>query len=1423
MVGDPWADFPDEPGSKIDPFAEFPDAPGAKGSKPKRQPKIIREGVAVQPVDGDTLRPDAGPNWRVFGIDAPELQQPGYMRDGSTVPVGQQSRYSLQGLVDGQPVNLGPQQGASYGRPVGPVAIGGNDIGQTMIRDGGAFAAPDYLGDDPARRFDYLQAERLARLNKLGVHDAYVQEPAEYRSAPDAVPDKQTVARFWDEPTPFAGMRPEAEKQYLDMLLGDGTVEQVVQFLESQGGFNVDPAEVQAFISKREAAKAKGEQINVDGVPYRVLPPPLTDVGDGALGAGVRSYAGGLLADGLDEIGAVADTLGATPGRENVWNSDSRLADIWANNQRQNASILGFDEFANPDLTTAGKIAGAVTTGFAIPYGAGATTVPALARAGGAFGAAEGFLGSDGGIGERITSGIVGAGAGAALNAVGGKALQAALPAIGRGVQRLRGRDGVQPELQPSQLAPEAPASSGETAPPLPPQPMAMASDEPSVAGRVRDVIDLAPSARPQRMDESLSDGQMRARAENIEPQDVLPVPSNAVDQIDDTLPVVDETQPFGALEAVEDWPSDTITRAGNIDVARLDAPQDIARALQTTVDRVGFDAATRGRVTHAETERLAEQMGMSADTLLARRKGQAFNAEEALAARQILAKSANELVNMAKRVRGLEDPGDEMLVQFRQAWMRHVAIQEQVAGATAEAGRALQQFKMTASAKAVRGQVLGAMVRAGGGRDNLMNAAEALIEAVEAGPGVFNTLAHQATKPKLKDKLSELYTNMLLSGPQTHVVNVSSNTLTSLAQIPEYAAGALVGGARQAFTRNAVDRVTASEVGARAFGLLQGAREGASMFASALRSGEASDFISKIEGNEFRAISGVKGEVIRIPSRFLIAEDEFFKGVARRMEMSAQAVRVARNEGLKGSTLKARIADLTANPTDEMMETAFDYGRYLTFQRKLGPIASKVSAITGDSMIAKVILPFVRTPTNLLKFAAERSPAAPAMREWRKDFAAGGARRDMAIARSVVGTGFGFAVYEAALSGHISGAAPKDQAKARLFYADGRKPYSVRIGDQWFSYKRMDPFATTLGVAADMATLPEGMSEKQRDDKATLLVASILGNLEDKSWLSGVSSLLAAINEPDRYADKFVARLVGSFLIPTGVAQVARNVDPVQRETEGVRDVLMNRLPWASKQLMPRRDIWGREIRSEGGLGPDILSPVWVSTQLNDPVNTELIQLDYAPSYPNRTIGGVELSAEDYDKYTALAGKAAYDQLSETVATPEWRSLDDAGKVKAAKKIVSEARRDARSQLFNGGDDDPWSAFPDAKREQLAKDPFNDFPDAPQRDVIGRLETAIPGVRFTSGFRSREYQEDMKHRGYKPADNSPHLEGGALDMLPPAGRSMEWLKAQVRRLEPQASLLIHDGHLHAEFPDWQGAPVIGNAKGRGFDNPAAR
>lgn len=750
-----------------------------------------------------------------------------------------------------------------------------------------------------------------------------------------------------------------------------------------------------------------------------------------------------------------------------------------------------------------------------------------------------------------------------------------------------------------------------------------------------------------------------------------------------------------------DDWNPATLAKVGNVRVDKLDSPQEISRALKVGHDVAGgFDSSRRGVITQAETEALASDLGMTADDLLTRRKGQALNAEEALAARRILAASGNELVNMARQIQRLENPGDDLLTQFRMAMTRHTAIQEQVAGATAEAGRALQQFRMAASSRDHQGRVLEAVVNAGGGKDNLKRVADKIID-LERDPGSFNQFVQRVDRPGWKDKALELYYNFLLSGPQTHAVNVFSNTLTTLGQLPEHATAALIGRGRQAFNKSDVDRITMDEVGARAAGMLQGAKEGlaeianrfrkapgdeSGVWASAKRWGNAiadvepSDFVTKIEGQSQHAISGVKGKALRLPSSALTIEDEFFKAVARRSELASQAVRKARLEGASGKDAKARAAELLANPTDDMWEAAKDFARYTTFQRPLGEHASKIAALTNGAPVLKAILPFIRTPTNLIKFAVERSPAAPLLREWRQDFAAGGARRDMAMARAMIGSGVGAVIAELATQGYITGSPPLDENKRRLLYANGWQPYSIKIGDEYYSYRRLDPFALTFGTAADIATVGEGMSDKQREYGAALVAASVISNLANKTWLSGLAGTVDAVKDPERYGGSWIDRLAG-VVVPTGIAQIARTIDPTMRETDGTLEYIQSRVPGMSDGLLPKRDIWGRPMSSEGGVGPDIVSPIWTSTDKKDQITNEALRVGATISKPNKG----DMTPEQYDRLQPVAGELARKWIGELMATPEYRAMTKEDQAEEIRSAVTAARKEAKAHVLGG------------------------------------------------------------------------------------------------------------------------------------------
>lgn len=762
---------------------------------------------------------------------------------------------------------------------------------------------------------------------------------------------------------------------------------------------------------------------------------------------------------------------------------------------------------------------------------------------------------------------------------------------------------------------------------------------------------------------------------------------------------------------AYEDLP--TITdRVANFNLKNIDSAEDIGRLLQTVEESFGgFDAARRGRMDFGEIQALADELGMTADDLLRRRPGEALNAEQALAARAILAKSSDEVIELAGRARA---GADTDRTAFAEALLRHAAIQEQVSGAISEAGRALSSMRAAASSRSVARRIHEITADSMGGVQRLEDIADRILDLqrIGAGPGETTRFAVDAIKPRKRDMLQELWYNSLLSGPQTHVVNTLSNFLTGVSSFPEQAIASALGQGRRAIRAargkpDDFDRVTAGELGTRLLGYMQGTREGLSSSWNTLRTGEVSDFVTKVESRVQEAIPGRIGKVIRTPSRFLAAEDEFFKAVARRMELTALAARQARKEGLRGEARRERIADLNRNPTDEMVDRAMDFARYMTFQRPLQGIVGEISRWTARAVWPKLFIPFIRTPTNILKYAVERSPAAPILREVRDNIRAGGERRAIATARVMFGTGIGMTVMSLVEQGVITGGGPAWSGAEDMMRADGWQPYSIRVGDTYYSYARLDPLALTLGIAADLHDYTSHMTPRQSEQAGALLIASILRNLENKTWLSGMSDVLSVVQDPQRNLNRVVGRLAGSIAVPSFVNQITRYVDPVQRENrvpsggrtgwgsmvDAMLGAIENRVPGMSQNLEPRRNVLGEEMRSEGGLGPDAVSPIWTRAARNDPIIRELLNNMIALGRPSRfiTVDGVrrELTPREYGSLQELSGRYMREDLTEALAGPDWQDATPDERRRLVAKIKREARAAARADLNIGGADD--------------------------------------------------------------------------------------------------------------------------------------
>jgi endonuclease YncB( thermonuclease family) len=738
---------------------------------------------------------------------------------------------------------------------------------------------------------------------------------------------------------------------------------------------------------------------------------------------------------------------------------------------------------------------------------------------------------------------------------------------------------------------------------------------------------------------------------------------------------LVNQTPPASAYEDTARMTG----RIGNINLDRLAKPADVSQLIDQVSARVGgFSAAARGRVTNEETQRLAQEMGLKPEQLLTRRQGQALNAEQLHASRNLVQASREVVARLAKRAVG---GSDEDLATFRKAWLRHVAIEEQVAGATAEAGRALQQQKMLARAQDAGAEAVRSYLKGAGGRESIEDAASKIVDLME-DPAKANHFMREAVKPRWRDKFNELWINSLLSGPRTHVVNFVGNALTTALSFPETAMTAAIG----KVTRSA-DRATFGEVGARAAGLADSSIEALRAMRTAFKTGEPLDHVAKVEAFDHQAIGGKLGQVIRTPTRALTAADEFWKTLLSSAELRQLAYRKAQTEATSPADFKVRYEALLRSPPDDLVKQAHASARYYTFQKELGAVGRGVQQISNNSIVGKILIPFVRTPSNIIKFAGERSAFGLAMPEVRQALRAGGRARDEALARITLGSGLSTAAVVAALDGRISGGGPTDPQERAALLQSGWQPYSIKIGGQWVSYQRFDPVSTLIGVAADFAEAGKWATKKEADQLALNLAEGLAKNITNKTWLSGLSDAFDVLSDPERYGKHYVQKLAASMAVPAIASQTAQALDPNIRDARTIMDAIKARIPVVSQSVPVRRNVWGEPVKAGNAIGPDILSPFYASAINPSPLNQEIARLRAPLSMPQRAIRiegkAVNLSPPLYDEFVQLSGQPAKKYLEQQIRTRDWRSMNDEDRRQFVKDTLAEFRDTAREELI--------------------------------------------------------------------------------------------------------------------------------------------
>lgn len=733
---------------------------------------------------------------------------------------------------------------------------------------------------------------------------------------------------------------------------------------------------------------------------------------------------------------------------------------------------------------------------------------------------------------------------------------------------------------------------------------------------------------------------------------------------------------------------------AGSINLwQRVDHGEDVLDLFQETyrIHQPLVDEARRGEMSLAQIRQIASSLGDSdaaVERALARKPGQALNAEKLWAINEGLKETSKATIEHAKAF--LTTPEiqrtPEMEASLIAQLARHTAVFASVSGANSEAGRALgilNRIRVAGEdARKLQDVIQNYGRTRGAQRETIAEIATLLSKIPQEDVRALGKFVRQVTKPTRGDKIYEYWINALLSGPPTHVSNTLSGVLGAALMPVELGLGAtgnaLLIGAQKLLPAEVSSRLPRVEkvryfgemlhAGKQLLGALdlplqvaeklglartklspedvthvawnRGIREAtyAALQAWKTEMPTVGDVNKAYETGQLPgAIGGRAGRTIRTPSRLLLMQDQFFQALIHRMSLNARAYRQAMKEGHTSRLAVAdRMAELLENPTQVLKNEAVEEAVYRTFNTELGPIGKDVSDLRQKYPLLKIPLTFIRTPVNIVYFGLERTPGVGTYMTFGralKKFADGeldAGKLSDESAKALLGLGLAWGVATLVQDGVITGSGPKDPAERRTLEASGWKPSSIRLGNNYYQYSRIEPLGITVNMIADFVETAQ-VWETDVDKVPSQIMYALTRNLMDKTWLSGITGLFKTVMDWERYGEGYALRTATS-LLPNFFAYTARAMDPKRAIPRDPLQAVVAKAPGGGKliealggvdptEYARALDIWGREEVLEDTWFERFASPFRRSPVRTDLVTPHLIRLEINLNPPSKTL----------------------------------------------------------------------------------------------------------------------------------------------------------------------------------------------------------
>lgn len=696
------------------------------------------------------------------------------------------------------------------------------------------------------------------------------------------------------------------------------------------------------------------------------------------------------------------------------------------------------------------------------------------------------------------------------------------------------------------------------------------------------------------------------------------------------------------------------------VNLERIEAPQDIKDGiarLATFIDR--------GTVTNEETQLEAAASGITPAQILKGQGGTAYTAAQRLAIRDYSESAAQQFSDLSKIAMNPETGTPEAKATAYRAFQMWNAIEQVRNDNDAEAGRILQAQKIMSSSKAGYSAMLKTISDSGasGDLDSIMQRASVL-DPGQADQFLRNSMREGGNK----NVIQTVWYNALLSNPSLPFRKAASDVVNTFWDM----------GARAAAGRFGSGAVQPGEAGAMGYGITSSFQDAMRFAWNSLKKGEGGQFTRQFQvaegmtSDRFGQLANGAPPAITqatpaagwqqfikmmLPSNYIGAVDDAAKFMNYRGLVNALAYRQAAGEGLEAGSqgIADRISELTNDVPPDIHEQAFAGTLHNTLQDPLTGWAAKVNDLAdvkytppGTSIeipVGRMILPFVRIPYNIAAWPIRNSAIGMFVPSVRAELAQGGATAELAIARMSMGSMVGLTMLPYVLNGGITGGGPSSPQLNSAWQRAGNKPYSIKIGDNSYSYDWSMPLGMMLAYTADTHEAMKFASDEDKNASAWSLAFGLGKTLMNRSFMLGMSNFFAGINDPNHSADKYANSLIGAFAAPPGLNAIRRGLDPWVRAHYGLLDSIQSKWPGLSQGDPKLRNVWGDGVPLDQAFMPLLsgtgiarsLSPITYRPTTAEPIDKWVF--DNRSSFPDGTQGKI-MPSKPSQIYTLTSGK---------------------------------------------------------------------------------------------------------------------------------------------------------------------------------------